>query len=171
MCLCVPCPKSLNILKTETSFNYPLITHLISCHTHIHHRVDCTHIYLSIKSLWSRCRSDQAGRSRVNHQPASISHPSVDGWMGPLRGGWWSVGWRTVGSWSQNHTTQWDEMKRNFCDCSHCLAAFPSAALGKHPPSSRERIDSVRSNPHEDNYKITARNQWAGRHRCPFCMV
>lgn len=44
VCECVLCLKSLNILKTETSFNYPLITLLITCHTHIHHWPDCTHM-------------------------------------------------------------------------------------------------------------------------------
>lgn len=41
----VLCLKSLNILKTKTSFNYPLITLLITCHTHIHHWPDCTHMH------------------------------------------------------------------------------------------------------------------------------
>lgn len=33
----VLCLKPLDIPKTEASFNYPLITVLITCHTHIHH--------------------------------------------------------------------------------------------------------------------------------------
>ena len=51
LCVCmrvcerVLCLKSLNILKTETSFNYPLITLLITCHTRIHHWPDCTRMH------------------------------------------------------------------------------------------------------------------------------
>lgn len=33
----VLCLKPLDIPKTEASFNYPLITALITCHAHIHH--------------------------------------------------------------------------------------------------------------------------------------